>query len=159
MSAMNPINEIFLKTIQMHDTKWYQVIKRLKLAKEIDFIISHLLHTQDIFTFSDEFFCVFSAPTKSIDTIKEKYKSSMNIYRSIMNIDISEKCSVKYSPNYKEFTVIDLDYGTFTISKGTTINGNIRKSKWVDAQNSLRQFYIKVITDAAWKLAENTQKE
>lgn len=155
MSVMNPINEIFVKTVQIHNTKWYQFITRLKLTKDIDSIINHLLYTQDIFTFSDEFFCIFSAPLETIDIIKDKYKSLLYINGSLLHINISKKYNIKYIPRYNEFTITDSDYGIFNIRKDTTVNGNTRKNKWIDIQKDLRQFYIKVIIDTASELAEN----
>ena len=89
MSDMNPINEIFLKTVQLHNAKWYQIIKRLKLVKEINDIQYYLLYTKDIFSFSDEFFTAYCGLSH---ITRGKYYDQLLIYEDapLMRIRISE---------------------------------------------------------------------
>ena len=156
MSAMNPINEIFLKTVQLHNAKWYQIIKRLKLVKEVNDIQYYLLYTKDIFSFSDEFFTAYCGLSH---ITRGKYYDQLLIYEDapLMRIRISEKCTVKYVPSRKEFTIIDSNYGTYNVSKKTGLTGSVRCNKWKDIQDELKTFYIKTIVDTAWELAENSK--
>lgn len=152
MNIMNPINEIFIKTINLYNTKWYQFIKKYKLNKEIDDLRCHLLYSKDIFSLSDEFFTVYNNVPS---TIKLRYHAKADIKDTFMRIDSVSRCRIIYTPKIKEFSITDIDYGDFTIRKDTGICGSVRMNKWKDIQDRLRMFYIDTIMDTAGVLAQH----
>ena len=151
MKIMNPINEIFIKTIRLHEAKWYQFITKYKLNKEISDIEYYLIHTLNIFSFSDEIFSVYSSLPNHI---KYKVKEKLIIGNSHIGISNISKYQITYTPKNKEFKITDPDYGIFTIRKDTGISGGVRASKWKDIQDTLRILYLDIIMDTAKLLAE-----
>ena len=151
MKIMNPINEIFIKTIRLHEAKWYQFITKYKLNKEISDIEYYLIHTLNIFSFSDEIFSVYSSLPNHI---KYKVKEKLIIGNSHISIPNISKCQIAYTPKNREFRITDPDYGIFTIRKDTGISGGVRASKWKDIQDTLRILYLDTIMDTAKLLAE-----
>lgn len=151
MKIMNPINEIFIKTIRLHEAKWYQFITKYKLNKEISDIEYYLIYTLNIFSFSDEIFSVYSSLP---NYIKYKVKEKLIIGNSHISIPNISKYQIIYTPKNREFRITDPDYGIFTIRKDTGISGGIRASKWKDIQDTLRILYLDIIMDTAKLLAE-----
>lgn len=151
MKIMNPINEIFIKTIRLHEAKWYQFITKYKLNKEISDIKYYLMYALDIFSLSDEIFAVYNSLPNHI---KHKVKKEFIIGNSHIGIADINKYQIVYTPKNKEFRITEPDYGIFTIRKDTGVSGGIRMSKWKDIQDELRILYLEVIMDTAKMLAE-----
>ena len=151
MKIMNPINEIFIKTIRLHEAKWYQFITKYKLNKEISDIEYYLIYTLNIFSFSDEIFSVYSSLPNHI---KYKVKEKLIIGNSHISIPNISKYQIIYTPKNREFKITDPDYGIFTVCKDTGISGGVRASKWKDIQDTLKILYLDAIMDTAKLLAE-----
>lgn len=151
MNIMNPVNEIFIKTIKLHESKWYQFITKYKLNKEISSIKYCLIYTLDIFAFSDEIFTVYNSLPNHV-----KYKNTDKIIIGNNYIDIIgiNEYRILYMPKSKEFKITEPKYGTFTIRKDTGVAGSIRLRKWKNIQDELKMFYLEIITDTAKMLSE-----
>lgn len=139
---MNIISQICNATVNLHNTKWYQIIKKYKINKELN-KLSNLLYSMNIFELSNCMISFLSAIPKEFIEESEIILKKYNLEMDFDNIHVI------YNSVLNTVNVYDGQYNIYYSIYYTTRIPSFVSDKWSKLEKNIRDFYMNIIINIA----------